>query len=155
MFGDELKIIPITRDVAKQFVKNYHRHNKPVVGYKFAIGLKIGDELVGVGIAGRPVARALDNGETIEILRVCVKDGIPNGCSKLYARLVKISELMGYKSVITYTLPEESKSSLKAIGGKIVAETRAESWFRVNRPRGDQDIYNQSKIRWELTNNVK
>jgi hypothetical protein len=47
-----------------------HRHNLPVTGRKFAIGCQVDEKLVGVAIAGRPVARRLDDGKTLEVLRV-------------------------------------------------------------------------------------
>ena len=41
----------------------------------------MGDRLCGVAICGRPVARYLDDGLTLEILRCCT-DGTYNACSK-------------------------------------------------------------------------
>jgi hypothetical protein len=38
---------------------------------KFAVGASVDGKLVGVAIAGRPVARRLDDGKTLEVLRVC------------------------------------------------------------------------------------
>jgi hypothetical protein len=143
-----MEIIPITKKIADNFIQNYHRHNKPVIGFKFAIGLRHNEQLIGVGIAGRPVARALDNGFTIEILRVCVKEGYPNANSKLYGRLVRIAKLMGYNSVITYTLSSESQSSIKAVGGKKISYTKPHQWDCKSRHRTHEDIYNKSKIRW-------
>ena len=57
---------------ANEFVANFHRHNKPVQGAKFAIGASDGDRLVGVAIVGRPVSRHLDDGVTAEVTRCCV-----------------------------------------------------------------------------------
>ena len=145
----------IELDVANRFVAQFHRHNKPVLRAKFQIGLKAFFEnyweLIGVGIVGRPIARALQNGNTLEVLRVCVKEGYPNACSKIYARCKQIAQLLGYEKVITYTLKKESQSSLKAIGASIVAEVKPQDWDRKNRRRSSQAIYKESKFRWELT----
>ena len=145
-----MEIIPITLRDANVFVTNFHRHNKKVTGAKFAIGLTEDCELIGVAIAGRPVARLLDNGKTIEILRVCVKGGFKNANSKLYARMKRICQLMGYEKIITYTLKSENGSSLKAIGAKPVSETRPGEWNWAGRRRTSQTIYSETKLRWEL-----
>lgn len=145
-----MRFIPISLREANSFVTMFHRHNKKVRGFKFAIGLMKGKELIGVAIAGRPVARMLDDGKTIEILRVCVKEGHKNANSKLYGRMRKICEVMGYKKVITYTLKKESGSSLRAVGAVPVHEVKPQSWDRPNRVRAEQKVYQQPKTRWEL-----
>lgn len=145
-----MEIIPITIRSANVFVTDFHRHNKRVTGAKFAIGLTEDSELIGVAIAGRPVARLLDNGKTIEILRVCVKEGYKNANSKLYGRMKRISQLMGYEKIITYTLQRESQASLKAIRAKPVSNVKPGGWDRLNRHRNGQEIYSEAKIRWEL-----
>ena len=68
----KLIAVPMTIKDANEFVGDYHRHNKPVVGARFAIGFE-GDELVGVAIVGRPVSRHLDNGLTAEVAVVLRK----------------------------------------------------------------------------------
>jgi hypothetical protein len=62
--------VPLHLREANQFVAKHHRHNLPCVGCKFAIGAAQGGKLVGVAIAGRPVCSRLDDGQTLEILRV-------------------------------------------------------------------------------------
>lgn len=57
-----LEIVPMTIREANLFVKEKHRHHKPVPGCKFCIGVSNGERIVGVVIVGRPVARHLDNG---------------------------------------------------------------------------------------------
>ena len=147
---DEMKIVPLHLREANDFVAKHHRHNKPVVSYKFSIGLKMGGELIGVAIGGRPVARMLDNGKTMEINRVCVLDGHPNACSKLLARMKRLGQLMGYERIVTYTLKRESQSSLKAIGAKIGAEVRPGSWKSHPKAGPHQKVYEEPKYRWEL-----
>ena len=92
------KTIPISLKAANEFVTTHHRHNKKTAGHKFSIGAMLDGELIGVAICGRPVARALDNGTTLEVLRVCIKDPAPrNACSYLYARCKKSGRLWGVK----------------------------------------------------------
>ena len=53
--NSKLHPTPIALREANEFVRNFHRHNKPTQGGKFAIGAVYDDELVGVAIVGRPV----------------------------------------------------------------------------------------------------
>lgn len=152
-----LEIKPISLKEANDFVARLHRHNKPTVGHKFSVGCYDGDRLCGVAIAGRPVARRLDDGQTLEILRVCT-DGTYNACSILYAACSKAAKALGYRKVVTYTLVSESGASLKAAGFVNCGEAGGLSWDRPSRPRevvqeslfGEERKYpNETKIRWE------
>lgn len=84
-----LSIIPISLKEANNFVEELHRHHSKVQGHKFSIGCKDGDKLVGVCIVGRPVSRYLDDGNTLEVTRLCT-DGTYNACSILYGRAARI-----------------------------------------------------------------
>lgn len=59
------------------------------------------------------MSRHLDDGFTIEILRVCT-DGFKNACSKLYGACCRIAKEMGYKRAVTYILESEFGASVKA-----------------------------------------
>lgn len=144
-----MEAVPIHLREANEFVARRHRHNKPTVGGKFALGAAQDGRLVGVAIAGRPVARKLDDGKTLEILRVCT-DGTANACSFLYARCAKIARLMGYQRVITYTLASESGASLRAVRAKPTGPLESHEWSNPNRPRKSQQLYHEQKYRWEL-----
>jgi hypothetical protein len=101
-----------------------------------------------VAIVGRPVARALDDGWTAEVIRVCT-DGTPNACSFLYSHAKRAAQAMGYTKVVTYTLPEESGASLRAVGWtRTTGFVGGGSWTRQSRPRLDK-APTQTKIRWE------
>jgi hypothetical protein len=126
-----LRIVPVTLETANDFVRRLHRHNKPVVGSKFCVGVeefRVKErmpsgphgawELAGVAIVGRPVAPKLDDGMTAEITRVCT-DGTRNAASMLYGACRKASRAMGYDRIFTYTLPEEGGASLRAAGFKL------------------------------------
>ena len=113
-----LRIVPVTLEQANDVVARLHRHNKPVVGARFCIGIKRGSELVGVAIVGRPVAPKLDDGMTAEITRVCT-DGTRNAASMLYGACRKAARAMGYDRIFTYTLSEEGGASLRAAGFKL------------------------------------
>jgi hypothetical protein len=147
-----ITIVPISLAEAQSFVAAFHRHNKPPVGHKFSVGASDGERLVGVAIVGRPVARMMQDGLTLEVLRLCVNDGAPKGsCSALYQTCWRAAKALGYRKLITYTLQTESGASLRGAGWKIVAElpaNRADQWQ--NRPgREWQATVGQAKIRWE------
>ena len=72
-----MQIKPVSLKTAQAFVRDHHRHNKPPVGHKFSVGLFDDERLVGVAVAGRPVARMLDDGMTLEVTRTCT-DGTRN-----------------------------------------------------------------------------
>jgi hypothetical protein len=151
------RIIPVRMSVANYFILKHHRHNKPVDhrAHRFSIGLLSEEgELVGVAVAGQPIARKNDDGFTLEILRVCVLDGHPNANSMLYGRVKRIGLLMGYRRIITYTLESESGASLRAVnatGEKI----RVYPWSRPARNRSEQAVSALPKLRWELSSEVK
>jgi DNA-binding PadR family transcriptional regulator len=146
------KFVPLSRQQASAFVQAYHRHNDPVVRDKFRIGLQLCEsgELIGVAIAAKPVAYHLDDGNTVEIVRVCVKEGHPNACSMLYSRITKIAKLLGYEKVITYTLARESQSSMKALGAVQQAITKPCTWNTSKTSRPQKQVYSETKIRWKL-----
>ena len=111
----ELRIVPMKHADANDYVRRLHRHNRPTLGAILCAGVECDGQLVGVAIAGRPVARRLDDGRTLEVLRVCT-DGTRNACSMLYGAIRRAAKALGYESVVTYTLPDEGGASLRAAG---------------------------------------
>ncbi len=91
-----LHLLPVTIGEANDFVQSYHRHNKPVVSARFAIGASDGNDMVGVAIVGRPVARKLQDGVTAEVVRCCTLETAPKGApSFLYAACWRAWRAMG------------------------------------------------------------
>lgn len=142
-----LRIIPLGLKEANALVAQWHRHHKPVPGAKFALGVADDERVCGAAIVGRPVARMSDDGGTLEVNRL-VTDGTRNACSKLYAAAWKAATALGYKRLITYTLPEEGGASLRASGWKCIGERGGGSWSRGSRPRVDLHPL-QAKLLWE------
>jgi len=142
-----LQLQPITYPEACKFIKLHHRHHLPPQGWKFGIAVNDGDKVVGVITIGRPVARYLDNGWTLEVTRSCT-DGTHNANSKLYSAAWRACRALGYKRLITYTLQSEPGTSLKAAGWKLVGEAGGGTWDRTSRPRVDTHPIEQ-KLLWE------
>ena len=73
-----LTLIPVSLAQANEFVRQHHRHHKPVAGHKFSIGCAENGRLCAVAIVGRPVSRyfkimgavsrVLDGKERLEVL---------------------------------------------------------------------------------------
>lgn len=143
-----LQIIPITLREANEFVCLYHRHNKPVPGSKYQIALSDGKRICGVVIVGRPVARHLDDGYTLEVNRLAT-DGTKNACSKLYAAAWRVAKNLGYKKLITYIQKSEPGTSLRAAGWKCVHKVSGKSWDCPSRPRLN-NFFVSDKLRFEI-----
>ena len=125
-----MRLTTVSLADANEYVSALHRHHKPVRGHKFSLGaLGEDDDLLGVAIVGRPVARGRDDGKTLEVTRLCT-DGSRNVCSFLYGAVVRAGRALGYARVGTYTLPEEGGASLRGAGWKLVGETRGGKWVR-------------------------
>jgi hypothetical protein len=144
----KLTLKPIAIRAAQVFVNEHHRHHKAPVGAKFCIALLEKEEVVGVVIVGRPVARRFDDGYTAEVTRCCVLEGYPNGCSMLYGAAWRTAKAMGYRRIVTYTLSDESGTSLQAAGWRCLRKTRGGSWDREVRPREDKSSV-EPKVLWE------
>jgi hypothetical protein len=143
-----LDLAPCTIRDAMRFVALHHRHHRAPNGGLFAVACSAGGEVVGVAIVAQPVARMLMDGWTAEVTRLCVLPGHRNGCSMLYGACWRAARALGWRRLVTYTLPEEGGASLRAAGWKLIGEAGGGSWSRTNRPRVDRHP-TQTKLRWE------
>ena len=145
-----LHAVPVSFQDACGFVVMWHRHHQPPVGHKFSIG--VADEegvLRGVAIIGRPVARMLDDGLTLEVVRSAT-DGTPNANSFLYGTAWRAAKGLGFGRLITYTQHDESGASLRAAGWRVIAERPARSgWSVPSRPREDRGVDGIPRTLWE------
>jgi hypothetical protein len=150
-----MKVTPISFRAACDFVQQLHRHNKPPRGHKFSVGLRNdAGELVGVAMAGRPIARHFDDGLTLEVNRTCT-DGTKNANSMLYGAVWRAAKAMGYQRCITYTQADESGASLRAVGYVLVRELAArKSWADSSvKMRAMRDIQGNGGVErrlWEI-----
>lgn len=102
-----LELVPMPRDEASAFIAKHHRHHGRPAGHCFAIGAARNGRIVGVAMVGRPVSRALQDNWTAEVTRLCVLPGERNACSFLYGACWRAARAIGYRRLVTYTLPEE------------------------------------------------
>jgi hypothetical protein len=151
-----LQICPVTLREASAFIERHHRHNKPPRGWKFGVSVRELGEIMGVATAGRPVARAFDDGLTLEVNRTCT-NGAKNANSMLYGAVWRAGKAMGYRRCITYIQGDETGASLKAAGWVKVkdlparpgwaASTGDEVLKALRDPVGNGGVYRQL---WEI-----
>lgn len=142
-----LELCPISLADANEFISRYHRHHAPVVGHRYSIAVHEAGTVRGVVVVGRPVARRLDDGWTLEVTRCCT-DGAKNGCSMLYGAAWRAAKALGFRRMVTYTMQEEGGASLRAAGWKCVGLKGGGNWNVPTRPRVDSE-HRQEKFRWE------
>jgi hypothetical protein len=132
-----LRHVRIDLAEANAFVRQHHRHHKPVVGHLFALGAALEGKIVGIAIVWRPVARLRDDGETAEVTRLCT-DGTKNACSFLYGAAARAAFALGFKRIGTYILASEPGTSLMAANWRLIGQTHSGSWSCPSRPRVDK-----------------
>ncbi len=121
---------------AQDFVEAHYRHHMPVHRDMYRVGAEIDGELVGVIQVARPVSRVMDDGKTLEVVRLCTL-GDKDVCSFLYSRAARIAKELGYSHIITYILGSESGISLAASGWQKEADTEGgRTW---NTPARERD----------------
>lgn len=136
---------------AKEYVALHHRHHRPPIGHKFSLGVYTTDgRLCGVGIIGRPVARLLDDGTTLEVTRTAT-DGTRNANSCLYGAARREAARRGYRKLITYTMDFESGASLRGAGWTLEATLKPRrGWSCPSRPRNSWGVDYIGRLRWAI-----
>ena len=145
--GRSVRFTPISQRAAKDWITATHRHLPAPVGDLYRVGLEIDGRLVAVGVAGRP-CRMLQDGRTAELTRIASAAPVAvNACSRLYAALRRAGRCLGYVRYVTYTLPSEPGTSLRAAGFHFDGLTDGGEWSRPSRPRA-ASVQSGRKCRW-------
>jgi hypothetical protein len=142
-----LTLCPVSWQEACAFIGAEHSHHRPPRGWKFGVAVHDGTKIVGVATVGRPVARLLDNGVTLEVTRCCT-DKTRHVASMLYGAAARAAFALGYTRLITYTLWDEAGTSLIACQWRDCGPAGGGRWSRPNRPRDDAQPIGL-KRRWE------
>lgn len=144
----DLHIVPCTQQRAKEHIREYHRNLKPPLGSVFQVAVADhAGSICGVATVGRPSARHLDDGYTLEVTRCCTV-GTPNACSMLYGATWRVARALGYARLLTYTLATEPGTSLRAAGWRPVGITEAREWSCRSRPRAPIQVPLVPRICW-------
>lgn len=146
----KLRLVPISLAVANEHVAAWHRHNDPVIQCVFKVGCSDSEGVLrAVAIAESPKGRGNMDGDSIEVTRVA-SDGTKNACSMLYGACARAGFALGYRRVITYTQADESGSSLRAAGYRVIASRPArKGWHTVSRPRDNSRYVSVARQLWE------
>lgn len=102
-----------------------------------------------VAIVGRPVARHLDDGATLEVTRTA-SDGTRNTNSLLYGASWRATKALGYRRLITFTQEGESGASLRGAGWRVIASRPPRAgWHTPSRPRAGNGTDHVARSLWE------
>ncbi len=150
-----LKVVPLTLPAANRYVGRWHRHHAPIPpGFPWwsVAAVDPNGAIVGVGIAGRPTNRNSDDGQTVEVLRVATT-GHPNACSVIYGACARAAKAVGAWRIITYTLDEETGSSLRGSGWERQKDGITSWWLdeKTRTPAVARPHMAMTKVRWGLT----
>ena len=122
-----LTISPSSIDEARRFPVEWRSDNPPPLPGVFAVAVtNPAGTAVGVGIAGRPDCRELDDGTTVEVAQNCTV-GEPNAPSIVFDALCLAAEALGYRRAVAYTMPDESRVWMRASCWRFVEEADAKS----------------------------
>mgnify|MGYP001183478322 CR=1 FL=1 len=145
---EQLRLVPCSLADARAFTAAHHRRLPTAgPGHLWSIGVAVGATPVGVAIVGRPVARMLDDGWTVEVTR-CTTDGTKNACSMLYAAVWRGAQARGYLAATTMTDADEDGASLRGAGWRVETTERPErsGWDCPTRKRPNTS--NPARLRW-------
>ncbi|WP_405749034.1 XF1762 family protein [Streptomyces sp. NBC_01411] len=145
-----LHLVPVRFREAAAFIQDWRRHHAPPPGQIFAIGAADEDGVLrAIAIVGRPVARHLDDGATLEVTRAC-SDGARNANSPLYGAAWRAAKALGYTRLITYTQDGESGASLRGANWRVVAHRPPRrGWHTPSRPRLTRGTECVARTLWE------
>lgn len=124
---------PITRDAANAVITMWHRHHKAVRSHRSACAAYLDGELVGVVVVANPVARALQNGVTSEVVRLCCRGGDRNVASRLLGAAWASDRALGVRRMVSYTRADEDGTCYRAAGWVPTALITPRDWNRSTR----------------------
>lgn len=140
-----MRVVPFTIRAALAFNSETHRRLPRVTGGLWDVAVEDCGTVLGVAIVGRP-CRMMEGLQILEITRLAVREGVPNGCSMLYGACSRAARAMGAVGLVTYTHIDEPGTSLRAAGYVCDGQTRGGDWSRTGRPRATID--SRPKLRW-------
>lgn len=147
----------LVRERERQPVNEFLRQRHPlgdVPGWKACFSGRYRDSIVGLVVAGRPVARAADDGTELSITRYCRRDDRPaNFGSWLIARVREWARLEGYETLSAHAGVAGNRGTVYEAAGFELAETRmadGSGWLSQGDDRETWDDYERRKWVSEL-----
>lgn len=125
-----------------------HSHHEPAHAGKWALGAFDNGVCVCVAVVARPVARMLDTGNVLEVVRLASDGSTRGAASALLRACVAEAANRGVHRVVSYTLLGELGACYRAARWRPVALTRGGNWGRASRSRNEAKQPG-AKARWE------
>lgn len=123
-----------SRSEANEAVKRWHSHHKPVKAHYFAAQAIVDGQCVGAVIVGRPIAPALCDGETCEVVRLACDGQTPNAASMLLGAAWRAAKAIGFTRCVSYTRKDELGTCYKAAGWLAKATVKGREWANSAKP---------------------
>jgi hypothetical protein len=99
---NDLRIVPVDFPKACGFIVDWDRNHTAPAGSRFCLGVADNNSVLhAAAIVGRPFARHLDDGFTLEVSRAAT-DGTRDADSMLYRSAERAAEALGYRRLVTY-----------------------------------------------------
>lgn len=147
-----LEVRPVPIPLARTFVARHHAHCGPPTVSRYSFGAYNAGLLLGVAMAGNPVAPALNGRGILEVNRLCIRRDVArvlawNACSMLYSQSAREAERRGFRHIISYVRSDEDGTSVRAAGWIPEAVVRGRGWHSARRARGNGNAWTD-KTRW-------
>lgn len=146
---------PITLAAANEVIERWHSHHRKARAHRFAIAGYDGDAIVGVVVVGNPIAQALNDGVTFEVIRLCT-NGHAFAASRLLAAAWKSARAMGVLKMVSYTRADEPGTCYRAANWRAAAKVDGREWTTGNKAaRWLPGLYVPTteivdRVRWEV-----
>lgn len=127
---------------ARRMIEQHHYLRYAPCGHKFSLGIYAGEQLIGVMIFGRPVARKEDQENTLELTRMFLYDSPKNSESRSLSLAEKwIRKNRHETRLIAYSDPEVGHKGIiyRAANWRYVGMSRLWSWSK-SRPNRRGEI---------------
>ena len=131
-------VVPISFKAARRIIEANHYLGYAPPGCKFCLGIYADNDLAGVMIFGRPIARMEDQEGSLELTRMFLYDSPKNSESRALSLAEKwIRRNRTERRLIAYSDTAEGHlgTIYRAANWKMVKEVRSETWIRGGRDR--------------------
>lgn len=132
------RVLPLHWKAARRIIEANHYLGYAPPGCKFSLGIYSDNELVGVMMWGRPIARLEEQDNTLELTRMFLFDSPKNSESRALSLTEKwIKSNRTERRLIAYSDTAEGHQGIiyRAANWKLVKVVRAETWSREGRKR--------------------
>ncbi len=141
---------PVSWRTARRIVETNHYLGYAPPRHKFSLGIYVDDELVGVMIFGRPIARMEQQEGTLELTRMVLFDSPKNSESRslgLAERWIKSNRLERRLIAYSDTAQGHYGTIYRAANWKLIKDVQVGNWMREGRNR--RGVIGGNKLKFE------